>query len=128
MKTIFKILLVSICCGVLLSMTALAKPDKVDGTNVPFGRLPQEIKDNRYPRTYYPNTEKLAKDEMRIVALGTGMPNQSPSNVAACFLVELGNGESFLFDLGTGDLGITIQHVIGNLDIAPFIADFVADL
>jgi len=35
-------------------------------------------------------------------ALGTGMPNQSPSNVAASFLVELGNGESFLFDMGTG--------------------------
>jgi ribonuclease Z len=39
---------------------------------------------------------------MRITAIGTGMPNQSPSNVAASFLVELGNGESFLFDLGTG--------------------------
>ncbi len=51
---------------------------------------------------YYPASEDLAPDEMRIVALGTGMPNQSPSNVAAAFLVELGNGESFLFDLGTG--------------------------
>ena len=30
------------------------------------------------------------------------MPNQSPSNVAASFLVELGNGESFIFDIGTG--------------------------
>ncbi len=39
---------------------------------------------------------------MRIVALGTGIPNQSPSNVAAAFLIELGNGDSFLFDLGTG--------------------------
>ena len=35
--------------------------------------------------------------------LGTRhMPNQSPSNVAASFLVELGNGDSFLFDVGTG--------------------------
>ena len=82
--------------------TAFAKPDNVDGMNVPQGRIPQEIKDNKYPRTYYPNTERLAKDEMRITAIGTGMPNQSPSNVAASFLVELGNGESFLFDLGTG--------------------------
>jgi ribonuclease Z len=39
---------------------------------------------------------------MRITALGTGMPNQSPSNVATAFMVELGNGETFLFDLGTG--------------------------
>ncbi|MHC4718429.1 MAG: guanitoxin biosynthesis MBL fold metallo-hydrolase GntH [Planctomycetota bacterium] len=51
---------------------------------------------------YYPNTEDLARDEMRIIALGTGMPNQRPSQKAACFLVELGNGDKFLFDLGTG--------------------------
>jgi ribonuclease Z len=81
---------------------AQAKPDKVDGINVPSGRVPQEIVDNRYPRTYYPNTEKLGAGEMRITALGTGMPNQSPSNVAAAFLVELGSGDSFLFDMGTG--------------------------
>ena len=31
--------------------SSVAKPDKVDGLNVPFGRIPQEIKDNRYPRT-----------------------------------------------------------------------------
>ena len=79
-----------------------AKPDKVDGMNVPAGRIPQEIVNNRYPRTYFPGTEKLGANEMRVTALGTGMPNQSPSNVAASFLVELGNGDSFLFDLGTG--------------------------
>jgi ribonuclease Z len=81
---------------------ALAKPDKVDGVNVSGGRIPQTIKDNKYPRTYFPGTEKLGNDEMRITALGTGMPNQSPSNVAASFLVELGNGDSFIFDIGTG--------------------------
>ena len=86
----------------LLSTTTLAKPDKVDGLNVAYGRIPQEIKNNRYPRTYFPGTEKLGKDEMRVTALGTGMPTQSPSNVAASFLVELGNGDSFLFDVGTG--------------------------
>jgi ribonuclease Z len=91
----------AICASVLV-VPAHAKPDKVDGMNVPSGRIPQEIRNNRYPRTYYPNTEKLGRNEMRITALGTGMPNQSPSNVAASFLVELGNGESFLFDLGTG--------------------------
>ncbi len=79
-----------------------AKPHKYKGENYPEGRYPQEIREGKYPRTYYPNTEIVAKDEMRITALGTGMPNQSPSNVAACFLVELGNGESFLFDIGTG--------------------------
>ena len=85
-----------------LSTTAQAKPDKVDGLNVPEGRVPQEISDNRYPRSYFPGTERVGADEMRIIALGTGMPNQSPSNVAASFLVELGNGDFFLFDMGTG--------------------------
>jgi ribonuclease Z len=102
MNRIFAISLAAVVGSALVGTFALAKPDKVDGLNVPFGRVPQEIKNNRYPRTYFPNTEKVAADEMRIVALGTGMPNQSPSNVAASFLVELGNGESFLFDLGTG--------------------------
>ncbi len=85
-----------------IDISAQAKPDRVDGVNVPSGRIPQVINDNRYPRTFYPNTEKLGPDEMRVTALGTGMPNQSPSNVATSFLVELGNGDSFLFDLGTG--------------------------
>lgn len=85
-----------------LASISFAKPDKVDGFYVPSGRIPQKIKNNSYPHTYFPNTEKLGKNEMRIIALGTGMPNQSPSNVAACFLVELGNGDSFLFDMGTG--------------------------
>lgn len=89
-------------CSVFFSITVTAKPDKVDGVNVPSGRIPQKIKKSNYPHTFYPNTEKLGKAEMRITALGTGMPNQSPSNVAACFLVELGNGDSFLFDIGTG--------------------------
>lgn len=99
---IFKFTILSTLCFILSAGIALAKPDKVDGANYPSGRIPQEIKNNKYPRTYYPNTEKLADNEMRITALGTGMPNQSPSNVAASFLVELGNGESFIFDLGTG--------------------------
>ena len=51
---------------------------------------------------YYPGTEELAPDEMRVVALGTGMPNARPKQAAACFLVELGNGDKFLFDIGTG--------------------------
>ncbi|MDB4278296.1 MBL fold metallo-hydrolase [Deltaproteobacteria bacterium] len=51
---------------------------------------------------YYPGTENLAPDEMRVVALGTGMPSPRPKQAAACWLVELGNGDKFLFDLGAG--------------------------
>jgi ribonuclease Z len=51
---------------------------------------------------YYPGTEALAPDEMRVIACGTGMPNARPKQAAACWLVELGNGDKFLFDIGTG--------------------------
>jgi ribonuclease Z len=51
---------------------------------------------------YYPGTEDLAPDEMRVVACGTGMPNARPKQAAACWLVELGNGDKFLFDIGSG--------------------------
>jgi len=51
---------------------------------------------------YYPGSETLAPDEMRVVACGTGMPNARPKQAAACFLVELGNGEKFIFDAGLG--------------------------
>ena len=51
---------------------------------------------------YFPNTESLAPDEMRVVACGTGMPTTRAAQAAACFLVELGNGDKFLFDIGSG--------------------------
>ena len=52
--------------------------------------------------TYFPGTEDLSPDEMRITACGTGMPSARPKQAAACFLVELGNGDKFLFDIGSG--------------------------
>lgn len=51
---------------------------------------------------YYPGTEELRPDEMRVIACGTGMPNARPKQAAACWLVELGNGDKFLFDIGFG--------------------------
>jgi ribonuclease Z len=51
---------------------------------------------------YYPNTEALAADEMRVIACGTGMPTTRAAQAAACFLVELGNGDKFIFDIGSG--------------------------
>ena len=51
---------------------------------------------------YVPNTEDLAPDEMRVIACGTGMPTTRAAQAAACFLVELGNGDKFIFDIGSG--------------------------
>lgn len=57
---------------------------------------------SKYRDHYYPDTEELAADEMRVLALGTGMPNARMSQAGSCWLVELGNGDKFFFDLGTG--------------------------
>lgn len=52
--------------------------------------------------TFAPGTEDLKPDEMRVFACGTGMPNARPKQAAACFLLELGNGDKFIFDAGLG--------------------------
>lgn len=77
----------------------------IEGTLYPKGYTPVEIKNGVYPRVYTPNTEKLGPKEMRVTALGTGMPNViTGSQKASGWYVELGNGETFLFDLGSGTM------------------------
>ncbi len=57
---------------------------------------------NRY--VYYPGTETLAEQEIRLIACGTGMPAARRGQAATCFLAELGNGDKFLFDIGSGSM------------------------
>ena len=63
---------------------------------------PTDPAPDRY--VYYPGTESLAKGEIRLLACGTGMPSARHSQAATCFLAELGNGDKFLFDIGTGSM------------------------
>jgi ribonuclease BN (tRNA processing enzyme) len=52
---------------------------------------------------YYPGSEELQPDEVRATFMGsTYYPNQSQSGMS--ILVELGNGDRFVFDLGIGSL------------------------
>jgi ribonuclease Z len=51
---------------------------------------------------YYPGTEALAPDEMRVIACGTGMPQPRLKQAGSCYLIELGNGDKFIIDLGKG--------------------------
>ena len=53
---------------------------------------------------YFPGTEELGPDEMRVVACGTGMPASRRGQAATCWLLELGNGDTFFFDLGPGSV------------------------
>jgi len=64
--------------------------------------LPSPVKPASDRLVYYPNTEALGADEMRVIACGTGMPTTRAAQAAACFLVELGNGDKFIFDAGSG--------------------------
>lgn len=51
---------------------------------------------------YYPG-EEVAPDEMRVTLMGTGWGNIiRPAQMGASIFVELGNGDSFMFDAGPG--------------------------
>lgn len=58
----------------------------------------------KYRDAYFPGTEELGPNEMRLTAIGTGMPQLRPSQASASWLLELGNGDTFIFDLGTGSI------------------------
>ena len=65
-------------------------------------KSPTGIAPDRY--VYYPGTEALAKDEIRLISCGTGLPAARRDQAATCWLAELGNGDKFLFDVGTGSM------------------------
>jgi len=90
-KTIFGFAIGFVACVVLIFILAATLP----------GNSPVDNLDGAMD-VYYPGTEQLGPNEMRVVALGTGMPSPRPKQAAACWLVELGNGDKFLFDLGAG--------------------------
>ncbi len=69
---------------------------------------------------YYPGTEELKPDEMRVIACGSGMPMPRLKQASACFLIELGNGDKFIFDMGTGSI-----HRLMSLGIPPDYLDKV---
>ncbi len=52
----------------------------------------------------YPQSETLAQDEMRITFLGSWYCPRLAQSCNSVF-VELGNGDSFIFDLGSGVMG-----------------------
>ena len=63
---------------------------------------PKGTAPDRY--VYYPGTEELGPNEIRVIACGTGMPAARRGEAATCWLAELGNGDKFFFDIGTGSM------------------------
>jgi ribonuclease Z len=100
-KLNFKIIVV-LCIGVglglLLAHNGIQKAMAAGGVvKDPVGTAP-----DRY--VYYPGTEDLKPDEIRLIACGTGLPAARRDQQATCFLAEVGNGDKFLFDIGTGSM------------------------
>ena len=56
----------------------------------------------KYPEHFIPEHEELAANEMRITAVGSGNPPVRRGQAATSWLVELGNGDKFIFDAGGG--------------------------
>ena len=57
----------------------------------------------KYPEHYIPGKEPLADNEMRITVLGSGAPTPvRRAQGTSGYLVELGNGDNFIFDMGPG--------------------------
>ena len=96
----FRILIV--CLTLVLGSSAWAAGGVVTD---PAGVAP-----DRY--VYYPGTEALAEDEIRLTACGTGMPAARHKQAATCFLAEFGNGDKLIFDIGTGSMANLAAYMI----------------
>ena len=71
---------------------------------------------------YFPNTEELASDEMRITALGTGRPFVRRAQANTSWLIELGNGDKFIWDFGSGSQMNFTALEIPHQDITAYFA------
>ena len=119
---------IAILLCVLITITRAQPPDAL-----PRGRVASPIVDGTYPASYFPNTELLEDGEMRITALGTGMPNLTRKSATISYLVELGNGDKFLFDVGEGILVnlYSLRPDMSKIDkvfVSHLHADHVGDL
>lgn len=81
---------------------------------------------------YIPGSEKLASDEMRVSFMGsTCIP--MISQAAISIFVELGNGDSFVFDMGTGSvikywaMGVNLDRM-DKIFLTHLHADHMGDL
>jgi ribonuclease Z len=71
---------------------------------------------------YFPNTEPLAADEMRVIALGTGRPFVRRAQANCSWLIELGNGDKFVMDFGSGSQANFTALEIPHQDITAYFA------
>jgi len=97
------VLAVGISIGVYVSKNQSSK-SVVPSAEAAGGQVKSAtgVAPDRY--VYYPGTEALDKNEIRVTACGTGLPAARRGQAASCWLIETGNGDKFLFDVGTGSM------------------------
>ena len=103
--------IIAVGCGAVVAIVAMGGAPGEAGGNAGVLRTAYAAADGgvqasteRLP-TYFPGTEQLEPDELRITALGTGLPTPlTRLQKSTAWMVELGNGDVFLFDIGTGSM------------------------
>ena len=88
----------------------------------PYYRPTPSIKNRN---TFFPQTEELGADEMRITFMGSNPFPPRLDQAGTCIMVELGNGTRLFFDFGSGCL----RNIIGMQVPVPEINDiFISHL
>ncbi len=100
-----RIKIMTISIALITALFLSANPDRSNKTQItplPTAKAAEQTQPVFHRNEFYPGTETLASNEMRVTALGTGNPEPRRSQASASFFVELGNGDNFFFDIGTG--------------------------
>ncbi len=92
-------------------------------TGRPITKTPVVVKKEgvdlkQYPEVYIPGKEELGENEIRLTCIGSGNPIVRRAQAATGWLMELGNGDKFVFDVGGG----TVQN-LWSLEISPALLD-----
>jgi ribonuclease Z len=91
------------------SLTKDGYPTPLSGqpiTKTPVIAKKKGVSLKKYPEHYIPGKEPLGDNEMRVTVLGSGGPAPvRRAQAASGYLVELGNGKNFIFDIGPGTAG-----------------------
>lgn len=72
----------------------------------------------QYPDKCHHKSESLADNEIRITCCGSGNPFLRRGQAATSWLIELGNGEKFVFDVGGGSVAN-----LWSLELSPALLD-----
>ena len=96
----------------------------------PYFKPTDTLKNNN---VYYPGTEELGEDEMRISFVGSTPFPPRRDQAGTCIMVELGTGKRFFFDFGSGCMRNIIamqlpSGLINDIFLTHLHVDHYADL